>query len=108
MSIGVQKMVRSDLGVSGVMFTINTETGFDKVVVINSSYGLGEALVGGEVIPDEFIVSKPALEKGFSSILGRNLGAKDKKVIYGKNGTKWIAVPSKDRQKFSLTDKEVQ
>jgi len=108
LSVGVQKMVRSDLAASGVAFTIDTETGFDKVVVINSSYGLGEMVVQGKVIPDEFIVFKPTLGKGFDSVIARNIGLKADKIIYAGNGTKQVKVPAKDRAKFTLSDTEIQ
>lgn len=108
LSVGVQLMVRSDLSSSGVAFTIDTETGFDKVVVINGIYGLGEFIVQGEVIPDEFIVFKPALEKNSSNpIIGRNLGKKNTKLIYAKQGTKREKVGMEDQQKFSITNSEV-
>ena len=92
LSVGVQKMVRSDKASSGVMFTIDTETGLDSVVIINSSYGLGEMIVQGEVIPDEFTVFKPTFKKGFASIIERNLGEKKNKIIYSKNGIKQVRV----------------
>jgi len=107
LSVGVQKMVRSDLSASGVAFTIDTETGFDNVVVINSSYGLGEMIVQGKVIPDEFVIFKPTFKKGFKPIIARDLGEKASKIIYGKSGTKQVNVPEKERDKFSLEDKEV-
>ncbi|EKD64510.1 MAG: hypothetical protein ACD_50C00362G0004 [uncultured bacterium] len=107
-SVGVQKMARSNKSSSGVMFTIDTETGFDKVAVINSSYGLGEMIVGGKVIPDEFIVFKPALEMGYKSIISKTLGDKDRKFVYstGSRLTKEIAVEQAQRKKFSITDEE--
>ena len=107
LSVGVQMMVRSDKAESGVAFTIDTETGFDKVVIINSSYGLGEMIVKGRVIPDEFIVFKPALQKGFKSIIVKNLGEKGRKLIYGKRGTKEVPVTKAEREKLSLKDEEV-
>jgi pyruvate,water dikinase len=107
LSVTVQKMVRSDLACSGVMFTLDTETGFDKVVVINGSYGLGEMIVQGAVTPDEFIVFKPTLQTGHKAIIGRDLGIKDKKMVYGAIGIKRAPVSEKDQGKFCLTDDEV-
>lgn len=107
LSVGVQKMVRADLATSGVAFTIDTETGFDKVVIINGSYGLGEMVVQGKVTPDEFVVFKPALAQGFRAIVAKNLGPKQRKMIYTGNRTKLVAVPKSDREKFCLTEEEV-
>ena len=108
LSVGVQRMVRSDISSSGVAFTIDTETGFDKVIVINGIYGLGEFIVQGKVIPDEYIVFKPTLEQGNKNpIIAKNLGKKNTKLIYAKDGTKEQKVSLQDEQKFSLTDKEV-
>ncbi|MFA5095268.1 MAG: phosphoenolpyruvate synthase [Candidatus Paceibacterota bacterium] len=106
LSVGIQCMVRSDLSSSGVAFTIDTETGFDKVVVINGVYGLGEFIVQGEVIPDEFIIFKPSLENNKSPIIGKNIGKKNIKLIYAKDGTKKQSVSLQDQQKFCLTDEE--
>src|SRR5688572_21047458 len=86
LSVGVQRMVRSDLGASGVMFTLDTDSGFRDVVLITASYGLGETIVQGAVNPDEFCVYKPALLAGRSSILRRTLGTKAIKMIYAKPG----------------------
>ncbi len=107
LSVGVQKMVRSDLGSSGVMFSLDTETGFDKVVMINASYGLGEMIVLGKVTPDEYIVFKPSLERGYQAILSKTLGQKDIKLIYDKKGTKVAKVSIADFNKFALTDEEI-
>ncbi|MFH0853422.1 MAG: phosphoenolpyruvate synthase [bacterium] len=110
LSIGVQKMVRSDLAASGVMFSIDTETGFKDAVLINGAYGLGENIVQGAVTPDEWYVFKPTLEKKFQAILSHKLGDKKIKMIYTSNPnhpTKNIPVPIADRTKFCLTDKEV-
>lgn len=107
LSIGVQRMVRSDLGSSGVMFTIDTETGFDKVVLINGAYGLGQFIVKGRVVPDEFIVFKPSLERGYSSLLSKRLGHKDVKLVYNKKGTKELKVSPADSSKFCLKEDEV-
>jgi len=108
LSVGVQKMARSDLASSGVAFTIDTETGFDKVVIINSSYGLGEIVVQGKVTPDEFIVFKPALEEGFAAIISKKLGEKNTRIVYGQNNsTKEEKVPKDLKDKFSLREEEV-
>ncbi|MDD5098779.1 MAG: phosphoenolpyruvate synthase [Candidatus Colwellbacteria bacterium] len=109
LSIGVQKMVRSDKASSGVAFTIDTETGFKNAVVINGSWGLGELIVQGEVIPDEFKVFKPTLKKGFNAIIGRELGTKEITMIYGKEGdaVKTIKTSTAKRNEFVLTDKEI-
>ena len=109
LSISVQKMVRSDKAASGVMFSIDTETGFKDVVLINSSYGLGENIVQGKVNPDEFYVHKPTLLAGHKSIISKKLGQKRLRMIYstGKNPTKDVPVPKSERDQFSITDKEV-
>ncbi len=111
-SAGIQPMVRSDKGVSGVLFTMDTESGFDQVILITASYGLGEAIVQGCVNPDEFCISKPLLETNKSSILQRRLGSKAVKMVYTdtKNpraSIKTISVSEKDRLRFCLTDKEI-
>ena len=107
LSVGIQIMVRSDLSSSGVAFTIDTETGFDKVVVINGTYGLGEFIVQGKVIPDEFIIFKPALDnQSKNPIIGKKIGKKNIKLIYAKDGTKQEKVSLLDQQKFSLADTE--
>lgn len=108
LSVGIQCMVRSDLAVSGVAFTIDTETGFDKVIVINGIYGLGEFIVQGKVIPDEFIVFKPTLENGTQNpIIGKNIGKKNIKLVYAKDGTKEKKVGKGEEQKFCLSNTEV-
>jgi len=108
LSVGIQKMVRSDLSSSGVIFTIDTESGFKDVVLINSIFGIGELIVKGKITPDEFYVFKPTFKKGFKSIIVRNLGRKNKKYIYNeKGGLKEEEVSEKDQQRFSLTDKEI-
>jgi pyruvate, water dikinase len=110
LSIGVQQMVRSDLGAAGVMFTIDTESGFRDVVLINSSYGLGESVVKGRVDPDEFLVFKPTLQQGLRPILKRACGAKQEKLIYATRGgrsTRIVSVPAEDRARFSITDDDV-
>lgn len=107
LSVGVQKMVRSDLGASGVAFSIDTETGFDKVVVINGAYGLGEMVVQGQVTPDEFIVFKPALKGGFTPVISKTLGKKDVKLVYSKRGTIRARVAEDDQLNYCLSDAEV-
>lgn len=111
LSVGVQKMVRSDKGSSGVMFSIDTETGFKDAVFITSSWGLGENVVGGTVNPDEFYVFKPALELGKRPILKRQLGHKNIKMIYAAPGaphpTKNIETTEEELKSFSLNDDEV-
>ncbi len=109
LSVGVQKMVRSDIASSGVMFTLDTETGFRNAVLINSIYGVGEMIVQGKITPDEFFVFKPTLKKGFSSIILKNLGRKDKKYIYNKKkgGLKEVPVAKEKQLKFSITDEEI-
>ncbi|HEX5905430.1 MAG TPA: phosphoenolpyruvate synthase, partial [Propionibacteriaceae bacterium] len=112
LSAGVQRMVRSDIGSSGVMFTMDTESGFADAVFITSSYGLGEAVVQGAVNPDEFYVYKPALRAGRPAILKRDVGSKATKMIYtgqtevGQT-TEFVAVDDADRRRLSLTDAEV-
>ena len=110
LSVGVQKMVRSDKACSGVMFTLDTETGFRNVVEINSSWGLGEMVVQGKVTPDEFLIFKPTLAEGFPSIIKKSLGEKATKMIYQashKTPVKEVSVPVKDRTQFTLTDEEI-
>jgi pyruvate,water dikinase len=108
LSVGIQKMVRSDLGSSGVMFTLDTETGFENVVLINSIWGIGEMVVKGLITPDEFYVHKPTLEKGFKSIIVKNLGRKTKKYIYARQGgLKEEKVKEKDQLRFSLSEKDI-
>ena len=110
LSITVQKMVRSDLASSGVMFSIDTESGFREAVLINAIYGLGEYIVQGAVNPDEFYVFKTTLEQGFKPILSRRLGTKEKKLVYdsaSKNNMKNLPVSIKDRNSFAITDREV-
>jgi len=111
LSVGVMKMVRSDLASSGVMFTIDTETGFRDVVLINGSFGLGENVVQGAVNPDEFYVFKPTLKTGFRPIVGKKLGDKKLKMIYGRGGSKVLTrnveVPEKERSTFCLSDAEI-
>ena len=108
-AVGVQKMVRSDVGASGVMFTIDTESGFRDVVVINAIYGLGELIVQGMVTPDEYMVFKPTFQQGYSAIIEKKLGKKDRKMVYGtgEDRTKIINVPVSDQKKFTLEDEEI-
>ena len=111
LSIGVMKMVRSDLATSGVMFTLDTETGFRDVVFITACYGLGENIVQGAVNPDEFYVFKPTFKKGHRAIIRRNLGEKKIRMIYGRSGSKSLTenreVPEHERRRFCLSDDEV-
>lgn len=110
LSIGVQRMVRSDLASSGVMFSIDTETGFQDAVLINAAYGLGENVVQGSVNPDEFLVFKPTLKEGFRPILQKRLGGKEFKLVYDIGGgrmTKNIPVPPHDRGRFAIDDEDV-
>ena len=110
LSIGVQKMVRSDLAASGVTFTIDTDSGFKDVVYITGIYGLGENIVQGKVNPDEYYVFKPTLEKGFKPIISKRVGTKDLRMVYhvgGNKTTKDISVPLEERRKFVLTDDEI-
>lgn len=113
LSAGIQQMIRSDLAVSGVMFTMDTESGFDEVVFITSSYGLGEMIVQGAVNPDEFYVHKPGLKAGKPSVIRRNLGSKALKMVYcderidGRT-VKTIDVEPAQRLQFSLTPSEIE
>jgi len=113
LSAGVQQMVRSDVGASGVMFTMDTESGFTDAVFITSSYGLGEAVVQGAVNPDEFYVYKPALRAGRPAILKRGIGGKAIKMVYTENRTvgkttEFVDVLTAERRVLSLTDAEVE
>ena len=108
LSAGVQRMVRSDVGASGVMFTMDTESGFTDAVFITSSYGLGEAVVQGAVNPDEFYVYKPALAAGRPAILKRGIGGKATKMVYAERGTAFTDVDEAERGLLSLTDAEVE
>ena len=108
LSIGIQKMIRSDLASAGVIFTLDTETGFPNVVFITGSYGLGESVVQGAVNPDEFYVFKPTLKKGYKPLIDKVVGDKATQIIYsiGPHFTRKINTPLKDQQKFCLTDNE--
>lgn len=112
-SVGIQPMIRSDKGASGVLFTLDTESGFKETILISSSYGLGEAIVQGQVNPDEFIVYKPALKAKRPAILQRKLGDKALKMVYatGKNPhqfIKTVPVPPAERRVFSITDEDIR
>lgn len=116
LSAGVQRMVRSDLGAAGVMFTIDTESGFDQVVFITSSYGLGETVVQGAVNPDEFYVHKPMLREGKRAVIRRNLGSKLIQMVFASAGEKaatgklvqTVDVPLEQRNRYSLSDADVE
>lgn len=110
LSVGVQRMVRSDLACAGVMFSIDTETGFANAVLISGAWGLGESVVQGTVNPDEFYVFKPTLATGCRPILQKKLGTKEFKLIYEEGGTRQtrsVPVPADDRQRFVLTDDDI-
>ncbi len=107
LSVTVQTMVRSDVGVSGVMFTIDTESGFPGVVLINASYGLGEYVVKGQVTPDQFYVFKEGVRKGKSAIISRIFGSKEVKLVYGKRLTTQNIVPAADRHRLCISDEDV-
>jgi pyruvate, water dikinase len=108
LSVGIQKMIRSDLASSGIMFTLDTESGFRDVVLINSIFGIGEMIVQGSVTPDEFYVFKPTLEKGFPAIIRKDLGRKNKEFVYKKGGGLLEReVPEKRALKFSINDQEI-
>jgi pyruvate,water dikinase len=111
LSVAVMKMVRSDLASSGVVFTLDTESGFRDVVFVTGCYGLGETIVQGKVDPDEFYVHKPTLKQGFRRVLRRRLGGKQIRMVYGKGSgsraTLTRTVPNAERQKFCISDPEV-
>ena len=111
LSIGVMKMVRSDLAASGVMFSLDTETGFRDVVFITAAYGLGENVVQGAVDPDEFYIHKPTFEKGYRTVLRRGLGSKKLKMIYGRGGTREatrnVPTSAAERARFCISDADV-
>ena len=110
LSVGVQRMVRSDLATSGVMFTLDTESGFRDAVLINAAYGLGENVVQGSVNPDEYYVFKPTLKQGFAPILQKVLGNKEFKLIYDIGGGKMVKnvpVSPDDRARFAISDEEI-
>jgi pyruvate, water dikinase len=110
LSVGVQKMVRSDLACSGVMFSIDTETGFKDAALITAAYGLGETVVQGAVNPDEYLVFKPTLKQGFKPILQKRLGTKEIKMVYDLGGmklTKNVSVLPSERNQFALNNEEI-
>ncbi|AFZ24082.1 phosphoenolpyruvate synthase [Cylindrospermum stagnale PCC 7417] len=110
LSVGVQKMVRSDLAASGVMFSIDTETGFKDAALITAAYGLGETVVQGAVNPDEYLVFKPTLKQGYRPIIKKSLGSKEIKMVYDLGGmklTKNITVPHSERSQYALNDQEI-
>ncbi|MBI3631122.1 MAG: phosphoenolpyruvate synthase, partial [Candidatus Sungbacteria bacterium] len=108
MSVGIQRMVRSDRGVSGTLFTLDPETGFRNVAVVQASYGLGETIVQGRIIPDEYIVFKPLLEtKGVQPILARAIGGKKRKTVFRGGRVSEVATPLQDRARLCLADKDV-
>jgi len=107
LSVGVQKMVRSDLASSGVIFSIDTESGFQDSIYITGAYGLGENVVQGAVNPDQFYVFKPTLKDGFRPILEKKLGTKEKRMIYGEHGTEQQKVSEEDKKNFVITDDEI-
>jgi pyruvate, water dikinase len=109
LAVGVQKMVRSDLATSGVMFSIETEIGFKDAALITAAYGLGENVVQGAVNPDEYYVFKPTLKAGFRPILDKRLGSKELKMVYddGSKLTKNVPVPNSEKGKFALSDEEI-
>jgi pyruvate,water dikinase len=110
LSIGIQKMVRSDKACSGVMFTIDTESGFSDVVYITGAYGLGENIVQGVINPDEFYVFKPCIKEGFKPIIQKSLGSKEIKMIYaveGESSTKSVPVSAQERASFILSEEEI-
>jgi pyruvate, water dikinase len=113
LSVGIMPMIRSDKGVSGVLFTLDTESGFDKVLVISAAYGLGEGIVQGHVNADEFIIYKPNIEAGKLAILQRKLGEKSDMMVYThstkpKDSLKMVKVPDKKRHVFCINDKEME
>jgi len=110
LSIGIMKMIRSDLAASGVIFTLDTESGFRDVVFIKGAYGLGENVMQGAVNPDEFYVFKPTLNKGFRPLIRKGLGAKKIKMVYGRGSirvlTRNVEVPVSERRLFCISDDE--
>ncbi len=110
LSVGIQEMVRSDKATAGVMFTLDTESGFKDVILINASYGLGENVVKGKVNPDEYYVFKTTLKQGFKPIIGKSLGSKETKLIYAEGGTQTVQnvpVSKEDQKRYALTDEEI-
>ena len=110
MSVGIQKMVRSDLGSAGVAFSLDTESGNDNIILINSSYGLGEMVVSGQIKPDEFIVHKNRMKNGFNAIVDKKIGHKTEKLIYSKKGCQRlekVLVDKKDMNSLSLNEDQI-
>ncbi len=109
LSVGVQRMVRSDTGSAGVMFTLDTESGFRDVVMVTSAHGLGESVVQGKVSPDQFFVHKPTLEAGFSSIITKRMGAKETALVFDaeKHRLRTVLQPPAARESYSLNDAEI-
>ena len=110
LSVCVQKMVRADLGVSGVAFSLDTESGFEDIILINGAYGLGELVVGGEISPDEFLVFKPTLKEGFASIIDKKLGGKTHKMVYGTKPfetVRQVPVDKKKQRQYCLDDEQI-
>jgi pyruvate,water dikinase len=110
LSVGIQRMVRSDVGSAGVIFTLDTETGFRDVVLVSSAWGLGESVVKGRVDPDEFVVHKPTLALGFRPIVKRSIGRKEEKLVYSSRGsatTRAVGVAPAERERASISDDEV-
>src|SRR5215468_297915 len=110
LSVGVQRMVRADLAASGVMFSLDTETGFRDAVLINAAYGLGENVVQGTVTPDEYTVFKPTLQQGYRPVLQKRLGAKEFKLVYDVGGgkmTRNVPVPLGERERYVLADDDM-
>lgn len=110
LSVCIQKMVRSDIGSSGVAFSLDTESGFKDIILINGAYGLGELVVGGEISPDEFLVFKPTLDKGFKAIIEKKLGSKTHKLVYGNKPfetVKKVPVDAEKTHTFCLTDDQI-
>ena len=110
LSVGVQKMVRADLASSGVIFTLDTETGFRDVVFVTAAYGLGENVVQGRVAPDEFYVFKPTLKRGYRPLIWKRLGSKELRMVYDEAGSKLVknvSVSAEERRRFSVSDADV-
>src|SRR4029079_11783433 len=109
LSVGIMPMVRSDKASSGVIFTLDTESGFRDVVTVSGAYGLGEFVVQGVVTPDEWTVFKPTLATGHRAIIGRSLGTKEVRLVYGQGTrtTRSVATPDEERKRFCLADADV-
>ena len=107
LSAVIQKMVRSDLASSGIMFTLDTDTGFDNVVLINSIWGIGELIVKGRITPDKFFIFKPTMKEGYPAIINKEMGRKDRKYIYRESGgIKEISTSKEEESNYSITDEE--